>query len=238
MQSRSDQIDVEWIDVGSKIVDVDLCFGEEGISVLSRKVDKLNYFEVRWWSKNFSTDYQVPKKVRKLCSNKGNKGNLRWERPTAGVYKINCSALVDLGKNKVGIGIVIRDDSGFVMASCYQILVDTFDDNVVGIMAIHRGIIFRKDCGLTPCILESDKEVAVSRVVNDNFLNASYSFILVEINSLRSLANDLNIRAIPKQANYIAQNIVKIDLATMENKFWMEDFPNCIKDIVEADMLV
>ena len=75
-----------------------------------------------------------------------------------GFYKINYSALVDMGKKKVGIEIVIHDDSGFVMASCSHISNAIFDANVVGIIAVYRDILLSKDCGMEPCILESDKK--------------------------------------------------------------------------------
>ncbi|KAK0600202.1 hypothetical protein LWI29_012693 [Acer saccharum] len=122
------------------------------------------------------------------------------------------------------------------MASCSQIFDANYDANVAGIMAIYRGILFSKDCGLEPCVVESDKDVAVFRVCNDNFQNASFGTILAEINDLRVSVGGLNIRAIPSQANGVAQSLAKYALVIMENNFWMEDFPDCIRGLVEADI--
>ena len=68
------------------------------------------------------------------------------------------------------IGIVICGSANFVMASCSQILMASLDTHVAGIMTILRGILFSKDCGLFPCVLETDRAAAVNRVLNVNFL--------------------------------------------------------------------
>ncbi|KAK1577003.1 hypothetical protein Q3G72_018340 [Acer saccharum] len=205
-------------------------------SVENIKSDKISYSDVVWWSRNYGNEYKAHTKVKEATIKRGICVKPRWEAPASGVYKINCSALVDVGKNKVSIGILIRNDSGSVMASCSQIVDATFDANVAGIMAIYRGMLFSKDCGLEPCVVESDKDVAVYRVCNDNFQNASFGTILAEINELRSSAIGLDIRAIPFQANRVAQSLAKNALVIMENNFWMEDFPECIRGLVEADM--
>ncbi|KAK2644181.1 hypothetical protein Ddye_019376 [Dipteronia dyeriana] len=103
-------------------------------------------------------------------------------------------------------------------------------------MAIFRGILFSKDCGLNPYMLESDKGVAVERVLNNKFLNASYGSILSDIVVLRMQAKVSNVRAIPRSANRAAQRLYMLALETKTNTYWMEDIPFCIRSIVEADM--
>ncbi|KAK2634429.1 hypothetical protein Ddye_029221 [Dipteronia dyeriana] len=109
------------------------------------------------------------------------RGPHRWSVPINGFYEINWCAISNIGNYRVGIGMVIRYNTGSIMVSCCQILEANVDSHVAEIMAIFRGILFSKDCGLNPCLLESDKGVAVERVLNNNFLNASYGSILSDI---------------------------------------------------------
>ncbi|KAK2665571.1 hypothetical protein Ddye_004145 [Dipteronia dyeriana] len=140
------------------------------------------------------------------------------------------------GSHMVGIGVVIRDSTGSVMAFYCQFLEANFDSFVVGIMAIFRGILFSQDCGLNSCVLESDKGVAVERILNNNFMNASYGSILSDIAILRIQAKVSIVRAICPCANRVAQRLAKLALEMKTNTFWMEDIPFCIRSIVEADM--
>ncbi|KAK1562324.1 hypothetical protein Q3G72_010146 [Acer saccharum] len=98
------------------------------------------------------------------------------------------------------------------MASCCQFLVANFDSIVAEIMAISKGILFGKDCGLAPCVLESNKAEAIDRVLNNKFRNASYGYIISDITDLQSEFNGLSICAIPRSANRVAQKLAKYAL--------------------------
>ncbi|KAK3185216.1 hypothetical protein Dsin_032502 [Dipteronia sinensis] len=141
-----------------------------------------------------------------------------------------------MGSYRVGIGIVIRDGSGHVMASCCQLLEAPFDSHVAAIMAIFRGMLFSKDCGLNPCVLESDNTVAVERVLNNNFLNASFGTILCEIADLRSQLTGMKIIATSSCVNRVAVRLAKLALETLMSTIWMEDYPVCLRDLIDADM--
>ncbi|KAK3177527.1 hypothetical protein Dsin_032637 [Dipteronia sinensis] len=193
------------------------------------KDGKPNYSDVVWWSRNFVIECHAFSPVKYQGLQRVNKGQPRWKAPTNGFYKINCCVISDMGNYRVGSGVVIHDGSGYVMATCCQFLEAAFDSHVTKIMAIFRGILFSKDCGLNPCVLESDKVVAVERVLNKNFLNVSYGSILSDIGKLKSQSKGLNVSAIPSQANRIAQRLAKLALDTLTNSFWMEDIPFCIR---------
>ena len=63
-------------------------------------------------------------------------------------FKINCDAAVNEFEGCIGLGIVIRDHTGFIMASCSLKMARCFDAKMVEIMAIYRGLVFNRDCGL------------------------------------------------------------------------------------------
>ncbi|KAK3211791.1 hypothetical protein Dsin_016497 [Dipteronia sinensis] len=194
------------------------------------------YSDVVWWSRNFAAEYQATRFVKDKGLMVSYKGPSRWQAPTIGFYKVNCCAISDLGRYRVGIGIVIRDGSGHVMASCCQFLEAAFDSHVAAIMAILRGILFSKDCGLNPCVVESDNTVAVERVLSNNFLNASFGTILCEIADQRSQLTGMKIITTYSCVNRAAARLAKLALETLTSTAWMEDYPVCLKDLIEADM--
>ncbi|KAK2657224.1 hypothetical protein Ddye_010276 [Dipteronia dyeriana] len=100
---------------------------------------------------------------------------------------------------------------------------------------ILNGILFSKDYGWNPCVVESDKLEAVDRVLNNTLRYASYSSIVSEIAALRAGSNGMNICAISSSANRFARHLAKYILDKWENTFWMEDFPSCVGVLVESD---
>ena len=65
-------------------------------------------------------------------------------------------------------------------------------------------------------------------------MDASYGNIVSAIAGL-CWADNLNIRAISSSANHVAQRLAINALVTLENTFWMEEFPNCIRGLLQAD---
>ncbi|KAK1575093.1 hypothetical protein Q3G72_002533 [Acer saccharum] len=182
-----------------------------------------NYYEVLWWSRNFAGGCQAPSTVRTNVINSSFGEDCGWKVLELGLYKANCSARSDVFRRKVGIEIVIRDNSGAVMASCSQIIDACYDERVAGIIAIYRGILFSKDCGLFTCVFESDKRGVVNCIQSGRFLDASYGNIISAIADLRLADNSMKIRTIPRLANQVAQRQAINALVTLENSFWMED---------------
>ncbi|KAK1588003.1 hypothetical protein Q3G72_019081 [Acer saccharum] len=103
---------------------------------------------------------------------------------------------------------------------------------------VARGIVFSKDCGLSPCVFESDKRGVVDCIQSGRFLDASYGNIISAIAELILADNSMKIRTIPRSANQVAQRLAINALDTLENSFWMEDWPNCIMGLLQADLLV
>ncbi|KAI9195223.1 hypothetical protein LWI28_012866 [Acer negundo] len=104
-------------------------------------------------------------------------------------------------------------------------------------MAIFKGILFSKDCGLAPYVLESNKAEAIARVLNNKFRNARYGTIISDIANLRSRSIDLSFCAIPCSANRVARKLAKHALDISKDSYWMEDFPFCIRGLVESDRI-
>ncbi|KAK4837628.1 hypothetical protein QYF36_007042 [Acer negundo] len=77
---------------------------------------------------------------------------------------------------------------------------------------------------------------AVDYVLSRSFLDASYGNIISAIAGLRLADNSVKIRTISSLANHVAQRLAINALVTLENSFWMEDFPNCIRGLLQAEM--
>ncbi|KAK0584155.1 hypothetical protein LWI29_008466 [Acer saccharum] len=93
--------------------------------------------------------------------------------------------------------LTIRDGSRSVMACCSQVLTASFSAQVVETMAIGRAIIFSRDYGLFPCILESDAAVVVKWIMEGSHLNSVVGPILEDIAVLRNLCGGLCVQFTP-----------------------------------------
>ncbi|KAK2646378.1 hypothetical protein Ddye_021573 [Dipteronia dyeriana] len=154
---------------------------------------QLNCLDVVWWSINFVDEYHTPSLTQKPRVIGVNGMVAHWRPLKAGFYKSNCGAVNEVGESRVGIGIMIRNDSGLIMASCSQIIEANFDGQVAGTIDVYRA-------------------------------------------DMMALYNGMDIKANPKMANRVAQDLANHALKITGDIFWMEDIPSCLRSTTEADM--
>ena len=71
----------------------------------------------------------------------------RWKPPSADLVKININGVVFPDENKSGIGVVIRNHEGQVLASQSLKLHQVYSPGVIEAMAIHSGITLASEIG-------------------------------------------------------------------------------------------
>ncbi|KAK1557899.1 hypothetical protein Q3G72_033892 [Acer saccharum] len=83
-----------------------------------------------------------------------------WRPPDGGAFKVNTDVALNVLNGKVGTGAVIRDSlgAGAVLASCAQVVSASYDPLTAEVLAVLNGLIFAKDSGLCPCVLETDAQ--------------------------------------------------------------------------------
>ncbi|KAK1550678.1 hypothetical protein Q3G72_022938 [Acer saccharum] len=87
--------------------------------------------------------------------------DISWCTPDEGRFKVNTDATVDLVNGKVGIGVIIKDNLGDVLASSSQPVMALLYAAIAEALATYRGLVFAFDSGLLPCTIEMDAQVVV-----------------------------------------------------------------------------
>ena len=108
-------------------------------------------------------------------------------------------------------------------------MVAGFDAKMTKIMAILKGLIFSRDCGLAPCMLESDASVVVKWISEGSHLDSPSVNLLAEVSSLISSLNVIYVNHVPRVANSVAHDLAKNALKVVEDLFWIEEVPSCVR---------
>ncbi|KAK3188547.1 hypothetical protein Dsin_028108 [Dipteronia sinensis] len=181
--------------------------------------------EVVDWATTFLCEYKGSCSVVSVGQRPNRGRPAKWCPPCPGFYKINCDAAIDSKTSRIGIGIVIRDANGFVMASSSQVFAAAFNAQIMEAMGILRAILFSIDCGMSPCVLESDAEVVVNWINKGSHFDSVCGGILSDISSLSVERGGLSFCFVPRQANEVAHCLAKNVLRSNHDLFWMEELP-------------
>ncbi|KAI9194421.1 hypothetical protein LWI28_005846 [Acer negundo] len=81
---------------------------------------------------------------------------ISWSPPCSGLFKINSDAELDVGNGKVGLGIIIRDSEGEILACRASPILAGFSPLISEVVAVLHGLSFAWEVRLFPCSIESD----------------------------------------------------------------------------------
>ncbi|KAK1586288.1 hypothetical protein Q3G72_000856 [Acer saccharum] len=148
-----------------------------------------------------------------------------WSSSINGVYKANCDAVVykNRGFTGTGIGIVIWDSKGEVFASCVQTLEAKLSIKASKIIVIVRSIQFALDCGMEPCVFETDEATIVKWIKEGSHRSSDYGVLLEDISSLRRMLKMVNFSHTRGSDNVVARGSAKHALDITLDTFWMEE---------------
>ena len=80
----------------------------------------------------------------------------RWKPPGAGLFKINFDGAVFADRSLTGLGIVIRDESGLIIAALSQKIPLPSLVELVEALAARRAIIFAQEISIFKAEVEGD----------------------------------------------------------------------------------
>ncbi|KAK1578967.1 hypothetical protein Q3G72_034596 [Acer saccharum] len=192
-------------------------------------------YEIFCWSKNFLVEslcnaqdknkkiFDVPH----LCS--------YWIPPVLGKLKMNCVATFDRMRERTGIGVMIRDSDGEVLACCSQRMETNMSTKLANLLAIQKGIQFGVDCGFLLSVIKLDNAVVIDWINNGSHVDSKFGTILMEINKLTDGPQGLLFRYVTKPANKAAQGLSKNALGISADTFWLEEFPSCIDRVIGSE---
>ncbi|KAK3221237.1 hypothetical protein Dsin_008262 [Dipteronia sinensis] len=190
------------------------------------------------WVHGFTKDYRIANQKHKGASSNGVCVENSWRPLDEGWFKVNSDTAIDGENMKVGIGIIIRNSNGVVMASSTQSLKAGYSHQMAEATAILRGLQFAVYTGLVPCMIESDAQVVINLLKAGVPPYSDVGLIIQDIfsfceNSLNSLS--YSFRFVLRKANLAAHCLAKIGLSSFVDDYWMEECPPSVVPVVRND---
>ena len=136
--------------------------------------------------------------------------------------KINFDGTTFKDINNAGLGIVIRDGSGQVLASLLEQIHLPYSSDLVEAMTVTRAIYFVAELGFSSYVLEGDSEVIIKALKNEEDSLAPFGHILAAAKTSTD-ASCISFSHIRRLGNSIAHNLAKHARHVAGLKVWMED---------------
>ncbi|XP_023906710.1 uncharacterized protein LOC112018416 [Quercus suber] len=160
----------------------------------------------------------------------------RWRPPPAEMVKINFDGAVFSGKNKSGLGVVVRNSSGQVMASCSKLVNQVYDSNEVEDMAAAWALSFAAEIGINNAVLEGDSLLVMKALTDPE---SSMSSIGSFINDAKHFSNSfekLLYSHVTRDCNNVAHSLAKHAINVPYFLVWMKEVLSQFSHVLEVDL--
>ena len=159
-----------------------------------------------------------------------------WLPPSLHQYKANCDGAVFRDINSIGLGVVIRDTAGLVIAALSEriCLPSTVDE--MEALAYRRANAFALDIGLHEVAFEGDSEVVFKQLNSEPPFLASYGHIIEESQTLASNFRFASFSHVKRSGNVVADKLAKLAKHVIEPQIWLEDIHCDATNLVTLDI--
>uniref|UniRef100_A0A803P614 Reverse transcriptase domain-containing protein n=1 Tax=Cannabis sativa TaxID=3483 RepID=A0A803P614_CANSA len=146
-------------------------------------------------------------------------GAAKWTPPTGLNLKLNVDAALDANRNIVGVGAVVRNSDGHVLAAMAKPIVGNFASHIMEAQAMFHSLNWVIQLQLPISIVETDALLVANAFQFGSTAVSSYHDILLDVTSLLSFFPQVNVVHAKRSANMVAHSLAKFALGVEETCF-------------------
>ena len=158
-----------------------------------------------------------------------------WKPPPENWFKLNVDAATNAGKERAGLGAIVRNWKGEIMAAGIQSTNFHGDLEYAEAEAIYFGIKMAIDAGLVPLMVESNSKTAVSLVKGSDKRLKEISWLIGEIQDYMGVKNSFKINHVLRSSNATAHRLAKYAVSNTSDIIWLEEIPTHVSLFLPSD---
>ena len=158
-------------------------------------------------------------------------GQQYWKAPPPRWFKVNVDAATNLSKQRGGLGAVVRDSSGEIVAAAAQRT--TLKGNVADMEAeaVLLGIQVAREVNCVHFVIESDSKEVVELVLKRKNSLGEISWNIEEIQDCLKGQSTATIQFVPRRCKVIAHNLAEVAPDREDPVFRIGNFPGSTVDV-------
>uniref|UniRef100_A0A2N9GYK3 Reverse transcriptase domain-containing protein n=1 Tax=Fagus sylvatica TaxID=28930 RepID=A0A2N9GYK3_FAGSY len=160
---------------------------------------------------------------------------IKWQPPSRHNFKINYDGAVFKETNEAGIGVVVRNKAGHVMASLVQKVRYPQSVENIEAWAAKRAVQFVSEIGLKEAEFEGDSKTIVAALNDPHHCPTHYGLLIADAKSLAHALDSYCFTHVKRQGNGLAHALARMAKHTDILEVWMEDVPPPLQQLYLSD---
>nr|POE89219.1 hypothetical protein CFP56_72880 [Quercus suber] len=159
-----------------------------------------------------------------------------WQAPVQDTYKVNFDGAVFVEEGLAGLGVVIRNDHGLIMASLTQQIPLPGSVIEVEVLAARKALELTLELGFDNITLEGDSEVLIKSLAKGGNSLAHCGHLLAGIRMLMARFSSLSLSHVKRHCNSLAHALARRASSTPNLSIWMEEILPDLNSVYMADL--
>lgn len=149
----------------------------------------------------------------------------KWQPPLGLTYKMNYDAAVFNGLPATGVGVVIQNGDGQVMAALASRGPAVMDSEEAEVLACRRALEFAIDAGFADLVVEGDNSNMLRSVVSSQPDWSRLGNIYDDVRYLAARLRFVEFKCIRRSANGVAHSLARYARQINDDCIWLEETP-------------
>jgi ribonuclease HI len=160
-----------------------------------------------------------------------------WTAPNSDWKKANWDVAINKDQGRVGIGVIIRDEKGWVVTAMCRTRQGLLEPTTGEAFGAFQAAQFIMEMGLHNIILKGDAKQIVDAINSYTSTWSQYGHLVDDTWCLLCSLSRWKCIFTHREANEAAHRLVKAAMMDISDIIWRDQTPHCISDIVLMEQL-
>lgn len=159
-----------------------------------------------------------------------------WTPPSSShLFKVNVASVLFKERQEVGIGVIVRNSQGVVLAATSEKISSEGDWLWSSAISLLKSLKLLLSIGFFTVEIECNNSYLVSLLNSGKDFFTETGWIIEDIRELLPSFYSISFKSIPKLCNHVALALASFSKEKDEQSVWLEDCPPFLFPIVSAD---
>jgi hypothetical protein len=159
---------------------------------------------------------------------------MQLERPEEGLLKMNWDAALSLSKKTMGVGVVLRDEHGVLLAAMAKVVPYVTNPFVAEAVALWRVVSLCGFLGLQRVVFEGYTVQVVQAMCTESPAWSCYAQLLENTRACLQSLKFYSVKHVCQEANKVAHCLAKLAVNQSLDHVWIGECPSSIHNLVLA----
>ena len=152
------------------------------------------------------------------------------------MLKVNFDKPIFREDQKAGVGVIMRDEQGRVIASMADNYPLPFSVDAVEAFAAKEALKFAHELGLSTIVLEGDSKHTIESLKCEDVSLVDIGHLIEEVKLYGCQFDVIEYRHVKREGNKATHNIARHARHVSEFSVWMEDVPSHLFAVIQVDL--